>query len=268
MITFLFWNLNKKPLQDIITELAKTYYIDVLMFAECSIEPGELLSTLNEVDDAEFYYAPSIGCEKIEIFTRFNDSFLKLEHESDRLTIRHLELPGLTSILLAVSHFQSKIHWDDMSQSIQCLELSRSITDAENKVGHSRTVLVGDMNMNPFEDGVVSAAGLHAVMSRRIAEKEGRVVGGKKYPFFYNPMWSFFGDISPTPPGTYYYSKSRHKEYFWHIFDQVLIRPALLNEFSSEDLRIIESVRERSFLNSSGTPQISDHLPILFKLKL
>ena len=64
--------------------------------------------------------------------------------------------------------------------------------------------------MNPFEEGVVGAKGLHAVMTRRIAAKGSRVVQGKEYPFFYNPMWGLFGDRQDSPSGTYYYSASEH----------------------------------------------------------
>lgn len=268
MTTFVFWNLNNQPLQEIITHLSSHYDIDVLMFAESSIEPVILLKALNQTGRPQFFYAPSIGCEKIKIFTRFREDFVKPIFESHRLTIRHLCLPGQTDILLAVSHFPSKIHWDDTSQALESVKLANDIRSAEEQVGHSRTVLVGDLNMNPFEDGVVSAMGLHAIMSRGIAEKKYRIVQEKRYPFFYNPMWSFFGDASLGPPGTYYYAKSRQKEYFWYIFDQVLIRPELLSLFNIEELLIIDCVGKTSLLQSDGLPSVSDHLPILFKLNL
>jgi hypothetical protein len=192
-------------------------------------------------------------------------------YESDRLTIRYLNLPGLTDILLAVSHFPSKFNWSDESQAFECVELSNSIRNAEQQIGHSRTVLVGDLNMNPFEDGIVSAMGLHAVMTRHIAQKKSRVVQEKEYPFFYNPMWSLFGDATAGPPGTYYYTSSEHKVFFWNIFDQVLVRPDLLNLFGTEDLMIIDSYGDISLLNEQHVPDTeisSDHLPILFRIQL
>jgi hypothetical protein len=57
-------------------------------------------------------------------------------------------------------------------------------------------VLVGDFNMNPFQEGVVAANGLNAVMARRVAaRRRTRVVQEREYPFFYNPMWGHFGDV-------------------------------------------------------------------------
>ena len=145
------------------------------------------------------------------------------------------------------------------------------ISQAEKQVGHYRTVLVGDLNMNPFEDGVVGANGLHAVMSRRIAERQKRTVQNREYQFFYNPMWNFFGDETSGPPGTYYYSNSEYVVYFWNMFDQVLIRPQLLDRFKSTDLKIVHCIDTISLLSSSGIPDKyskSDHLPIVFILNL
>jgi hypothetical protein len=65
--------------------------------------------------------------------------------------------------------------------------------------------------MNPFEDGVVSSNGLHGVMSWGIAQKRVRVVNRKKYPFFYNPMWNFFGDFTPGGKGGVKVRRGRSK---------------------------------------------------------
>jgi hypothetical protein len=94
---------------------------------------------------------------------------------------------------------------------------------------------------------------------------------GDSILMFYNPMWSLFGDWSPGPAGTYYYSNSEHRVFFWNIFDQVLIRPDLLDRFSNEELKVLDSDGNVSFLSPRGVPNVklgSDHLPILFKLEL
>jgi len=271
MITFLFWNINRKHLQRSIASLARRYEVDVLMLAECQIEIGILLRELNEGRRSRYHYSPSIGCTKIEVFSQFSREFIQPIHESDRLTIRRLNPPGLTDILLAITHLPSKLDWSESSQAMECIELSRSIRTAEDQVGHARTVLIGDLNVNPFEDGVVSANGLHGVMSRSIAEKGTRVVQRKPYPFFYNPMWGLFGDGTPGPSGTYYYRSAEHRAFFWNIFDQVLIRSDLLPLFDNKELEILESDGEVSLLSNEGLPNAdatSDHLPVMFRLAL
>lgn len=270
MTTFLFWNLHKKPLAPILANLALHHNVDVLMLVECTIPMAEMLTALNS-KQVQYHFAPSIGCKKVVIYTKFSSEFLRLVDETDRLTIRELRLPGLAEILLAVTHFQSKRYWSDDDQAMGCNLLSMSIQKAEKKVQHTRTVLIGDFNMNPFETGMVSASGLHAVMTREIALRGSRKVSKQDYPFFYNPMWSHFGDARGTPSGTHYYTGSRHKEYFWHMFDQVLFRPGLIELFPPGTLKILSTDGTNSFLTEQGLPNdsvVSDHLPILFSLTL
>lgn len=124
--------------------------------------------------------------------------------------------------------------------------------------------------MNPFENSMVSAKGLHAVMTKEIALKKERLVQGEVYPFFYNPLWNHFGDSRGNTPGTYYYSHSGHLNFFWNIFDQVLLRPGVLPYFDNESLKILDHDGSISFLRN-GKPDhsiASDHLPILFQLNL
>jgi hypothetical protein len=210
-------------------------------------------------------------CERIVIYTRFSQEFIQKKFDSTRLTIRRLLLPGSEEILLAAVHQPSKLYWSDQSQGFECAELASTICDIEEEVGHRRTVLVGDFNMNPFEGGIVAANGLNAVMSRNVAARDSRTVQGRDYPFFYNPMWGHFGDAVDGPSGTFYHGSSEQVVYFWNMFDQVLIRPELLSIFRNEGLKILRDSGERSFLTATGLPDVSvasDHLPILFGLDM
>ncbi|HEX9925912.1 MAG TPA: endonuclease/exonuclease/phosphatase family protein [Anaerolineae bacterium] len=269
MITFLFWNLNQKPLESMVANLTLRHDVDILMLVECKILSATILQTLNSIDKAQYFFTRS-NCEKVVIYAKFSPEFFQPVLETNRLTIRELNLPGLTTILLAVTHFQSKRYWSDDSQAEEVLVLSKHILKAEEEAQHSRTILVGDLNMNPFETGLVSASKLNAVMTREIALRGSRTVAGRSYPYFYNPMWGHFGDADENPPGTYYYNGSEHKTFFWNIFDQVLLRPELVDVFQNESLKILSTDGTNSFLKR-GLPDssvASDHLPIIFKLNL
>ncbi|MFI5455116.1 MAG: endonuclease/exonuclease/phosphatase family protein [Isosphaerales bacterium] len=163
MITLLFWNVGaaSRPVQ--ISDLATRYDVDVVLLAEVVDEPSELLLALNKTVVA-YSYAPGIENTKIHVFARFSETFAAPIYETDRLTVRRLNPPGIEEILLAVVHFPSKYAWSDESQSMECTTLANDIRRIEESAGHHKTVLVGDFNMNPFETGVVSAAGMHAVM--------------------------------------------------------------------------------------------------------
>ena len=267
MITFLFWNMRQTRRLDILSRLVREFNIDVLMLAENTLGVADVLRELNPSKAADFHYNTG-ACERIDIFSKFTQAQIMPLHESKHITIRHLKPPMTCDLLLVAVHLSSKLHQSSESQAFEITEIASDIIRMEDKIGHKRTVLVGDLNMNPFEMGLVTASGLNATMSRKIAEKKERTVNSRSFPFFYNPMWSLLGDASHGPPGSYYYWKSEQVAYFWHIYDQVLLRPELLPMFQNDKLRIIDRVGELSLLNNNGIPDktISDHLPVLFQL--
>jgi exonuclease III len=266
---FLFWNVNRKPLAEVIADLAESQRIDVLILAEAAFDAGLMLRTLNRGLAADFHFPLGLN-GKIAIYTRFSREFLQPTFESERISIRKLALPARSEVLLAAVHFPSKLHWSNESFPYECGELARTIAKEEDRAGHRRTILVGDFNMNPFESGMVAAGGLHAMMTRRIAGRIARTVQGREYRMFYNPMWGHFGDAKSDTAGSYYYDHAEPLNYFWNMFDQVLIRPELADRFDSEKLQIVTSVGERSLVRSDGRPDstgFSDHLPIVFELE-
>jgi hypothetical protein len=143
------------------------------------------LAALNSAGASGFHLSTGVS-RGITILTRFSREFLRPVFESDHISIGRLILPARSEVLLAAVHLTSKLYWSNESQSFECVELARRIAEEEDRAGHQRTVLVGDMNMNPFEAGLVSSVALNAVTSRRIAERGTRTVQGRAYRLFYN----------------------------------------------------------------------------------
>lgn len=267
MVTFLFWNLGRRPLQDQVGRLAKEHGVDVVMLAECLVSTESMQASLN-AHTASPYCFPFSESERIAIFTRLPESSLTavFDDPARRLTVRRLIVQQRTDLLLAVVHFHSRVNWEEADQMIECTNLARDIASREEEFGHRRTILVGDLNMNPFDNGVVAAGGLHAVMTRALAARGTRKVASKSYPFFYNPMWGCFGDRTDGPPGTHYFV-GKHVSFFWNIYDQVLLRTELMNQLT--ELRILDRVGDTPLLSAHGLPVESagsDHLPVLFRL--
>jgi hypothetical protein len=72
-------------------------------------------------------------------------------------------------------------------------------------------------------------------------------------------------------PAPYYKTTSSLDEYFWHTFDQVLIRPDLIDSFDETKLQVLTACCGMQFLRGSGIPddsRASDHLPLLFDLEI
>ncbi|MCK4529526.1 hypothetical protein KAW18_19350 [candidate division WOR-3 bacterium] len=59
--------------------------------------------------------------------------------------------------------------------------------------------------------------------------------------------------------------------YYWHTFDQVLIRPELLDYFRYDKLDVLTEINGRSLILENGMPDAklaSDHLPIVFEISM
>jgi hypothetical protein len=274
VISCLFWNLQGLARAELVAKVCVQYEVNLLMLAECAIDPVEMLTALSNAGLSGFKYPPRpTGIESdLRLFLRHASVTMEdvEDDANDHVTVRHLFGIG-ADVLLAVVHLPSKRY---ASTETARLSIGRNLADLirsiESRFGHKRTVLVGDLNMNPFEAGMVSADALHGVPTRAIAGRESRVVDKKRWDYFYNPMWQFFGERPDGPPGTYYYAGSgQWMSYFWNIFDQVLVRPSMMQVLSG--VRVIDRVGSESLLNLRGNPKLSigsDHLPILFKLDL
>jgi len=265
-----FWNINKRKRQGLIGDLVREYAVDIVALAECEIDESNLLYRLN-VGQERKYYPVDILPSRVKIYSRYDADCFEPIRDFGGITIRHLSLPGSEGILLVAVHLPSRLYRREEEQYINTTVVAEKVIEAEHIVGHRRTVIFGDFNMDPFEMGMIGAGAMHAVMDRKIAEKGSRVISGKRYSFFYNPMWGKMGDAEDSTPGTYYYNSGTEVCLFWHMLDQVIVSPELLKEFDCEKLKIITQIGERSIVSESGIPSRkvgSDHLPIVFEIKI
>jgi len=271
MARFLFWNLGGRSVEGLVAKLAHEHSVDVLILAE-TVDMVTLLRALNSDNGSATYSPGPRSSKRLVILTRLPPESLKEVADEAGVVIRSLRPPIGFEILIVAVHLPSKLHYKDIDQTIISTRLAETIANAEERIGHQRTVVVGDLNMNPFEPGVVAHGALHAVANRPVAARGSRVVAGRSQQFFYNPMWNFFGDKPPRPPGTYYYRSSKPLCYFWNIFDQVLVRPSLMDYLPEERLKVVSEVGSRTqLLDEAGRPDSSvgsDHLPILFDINV
>ena len=271
----LFWNTGRRPVVDLLRDVCGRRDLDVLVLAE-TVDPVErLVSQLNRGAGRLYSSAPDplAGLVKrpLRVLTRLPENRVKAVHDSDGVTVRQVfPVIGPDFTIVAV-HLRSKLFRDHDDQVSEAKDVNADIESAERQVGHCRTLVIGDFNMNPFERGLVNFDCFHAVMSRATARRRLRRSDRRERRFFYNPMWSHFGDRSPGPPGSYYRSGSRQTEYFWHLFDQVLLRPELLDYFMDDGLEVVTRIGQRSLVNRRGVPDRntgSDHLPLFLDLSI
>ncbi|KAA0132095.1 endonuclease/exonuclease/phosphatase family protein [Gimesia chilikensis] len=268
MLRCLFWNQHRKDLSDVVGAAAATLRPDILVFCETGAPSHRTINALSGTD-AYHFTTGRVG-NRFHIFTRFNKHFIGIRSEADRYLILDINLPARDRFLLMVLHAPSKIvGWDTTSLALEITQYVAALRKAQDKYDLPRCVVVGDFNMNPFEPGMVGANAFNAVMDARQAKKGSRVVQNQRYEYFYNPMWNLLGDHSPGPPATLYYDAHTQNEQHWHMLDQVIISPAMIDHFDVKSLRILEEIGDYNLLTAEGRPRsakFSDHLPLYFEL--
>jgi hypothetical protein len=180
MLTFLFWNLGGQREQHslkqqaeesarvarikaIAKNLTALHDVDLLILTECPFKPDEVLAELNKnINDRGRRFRETdsrSNCDDILIFPRFSGRFLLLREEGRRHTCRILRLPARDEMILFAAHWPSKIRRSEESQTLAATTYSTVIRRVERKARHNRTIVVGDLNMNPFDAGMVGAEG-------------------------------------------------------------------------------------------------------------
>lgn len=276
MFTILFWNIKGKSPRSGIVELLRQLDVDhspdLVALAEC--EPTTAVALVRRVnrDRGRAPIAEVIGTKRVRLFWRGSSSQFTEQPEflypHERFQLWVLDRgPRLGAVLLAPVHMISLLEKTTTDINQQLRQLTTEVRQAARVI--KQVVVFGDLNAHPFSEGVCQAGGLHGVMTPQLARGEHRPVVFQQSPMLFNPMWRFYGNQSPDPPGTYFrLGNGDELVYFWNLFDQFLISPALLPYYRPDSVRILTGCTGTSFLKN-GRPDAdaaSDHLPILMTL--
>ena len=265
-MNILFWNIKKKNISNLICKAAKQLSIDVIALIESGVTSAQMLNTLQSNAFPDFY-VPKATTGRVQLYCRDAGLDLNEIYSGNRISIRQTSYAGI-ELLLGFVHLVDKDNFDPMNQLTQAGLLVGEINLVEKKQGHSRTILIGDFNMNPFDQVMNVAGGMNAMMTEKCVESGSRIVQKIKYTYFYNPMWNLLGDRTPGPPGTFYHSNSGKGHFGWNMLDQVLLRPSVVPWFGS--VRILTEFGDSPLATKIGRPNkntASDHFPLLVTLK-
>lgn len=273
MVAFLFWNLADNPkTAPCLERLAQSHQIDTLFLAECPDFVAEIAASISRGSQYP-YRVSDLGLTKVRGLSRLpsSDFFPHFTNRTGDLSIWNLAtgVGGGDQLQIAVVHLPSKAGGATQEdQAAVATQIARDIAEYEDREDCRNTILVGDLNMNPYEPGMVTVSGLHATMTRTIADRPDRVWRKQKYRRFYNPMWGLFGDRTPGPSGTHYWESATPGNHHWQMFDQLLLRPPVIDRL--QQVRILDSDGHQPLVNQRGHPTkkyLSDHLPIFFVIK-
>jgi len=244
---------------------------DVLALAECTIDLGVLLVAIKVAGVGRYRVskdAASGPTSRLLILTRLPRTSITALPGNSKCAVRHIRPIIGSNFLLLTMHLLSKLHLDggEQEQSLLATRLRLLINEAERRVGHRRSVVMGDLNMDGHEPGITSSETFQATTERREAAKGSRYVQDEERFYFYNPLPKV---LIGWPPGTYYRAASGPASRRWHTFDHVFLRPNLLSSFRYENLAVLTMAGKTPLLTNAGYPDKktgSDHLPLLLKI--
>ena len=235
----------------------------IVVLAEYSADINDLLEMLRS-GGISMKQIPTVGCERIHIIGA-EGIRIEPQLQTDRASIQVVE----PDTILCCVHLNSQIYSDNAERrEIDIEQIVGDILNLEKELGTTNTIILGDFNVNPYDKSCVSARYFHGIPIYEEAIRESRIVAGREFYMFYNPMWNFLGDFK-EPYGTYYHSSAETVNPYWNIYDQVIIRPSMRKRFVDDNLKIITETATISLLDQKKHPdrEISDHLPITFEIK-
>ena len=261
-MNFLFWNTYKNEnINSILSDIIIEHNASIVILAEYIAKMDELIELLYHTGIKMEEY--NTCCERIKLLGTLKDVELKLDTE--RYTIQIIG----RNIILCCVHLNSKLYTgNEQYREIIIEQIVHDVQSIEEEIGSENSIIVGDFNLNPYDASCIDARFFHSLPVYKETTRKKRKIAGKNYSMFYNPMWNLLGDFK-EPYGTYYYNSGGTQNTYWNLFDQVIIRPSLRENFVDNSLCIISETSERYLLDSEGHPkkEISDHLPIYFEIK-
>ena len=285
---FLFWNINltnkgkepknllekQKNIAEVLSWITENHGINFVLLAETQrINSSQLLKILNQSGKGNFKYRNN---EEIKRFMAFdnlpNENVIQSTDRKGRITSFYYDLNG-NKFLLNLVHLRDQFFNTITTLNSHAQQHATRINLLEESTESENTIVVGDFNLNPYDDGMINANAFNAIMSKRVIKRsESRNFGENEYKYFYNPSWNLLGKWNGEDIlGTYYHDNTGEVNLsYWHVLDQLLIRGKIIETFHEEDFKIIYEVPDHKIIKN-GIPnkdEYSDHLPIVFTLVL
>lgn len=252
-----FWNTCKKNIVSHIEAVGHALTPDFILLAECDKNLISILTT--RLCSYGYSHLLTPGCDKIDAFTKYDLNDIKLLSQTNDFSAMRIK-----DLILVVTHQPSQYSHSDDELRRAGEKMVLRVAELESAEKLSTSVIVGDFNANPFEMSMISFTGICSTNHRDILNPA--ITRSKETrKLFYNPMWTLYGK-EIDHPGTFHYSRSGTDLIKWHMLDQVIIRPSLINRFQFDKLEILSHINGVS-LKKGRKITLSDHLPLIFSIK-
>lgn len=277
ILKFISWNIQKKQLSKQIEDLIKHDLPDILFLIESDrIDPATILNNCNGYSLTKNYNFINFGNSyragikqsiKMTLFYR-ND--LAVNKIMDGIDYRYAYISLVTSaknLLLIPSHLPSKpTQARDLNKAGEFYsQLVDELIEFERLNPKFETVIFGDLNLNPYEQEMLFSDSFFSERCPQTSTILTKIKKNTKLRFF-NPSWKLLTNYAENAFGTFIYTGSDVEQ--WNVYDQVILRPTLINSFDMDSLSVITKSKNYSFLSGNRTINYSDHLPITFAMNI
>jgi hypothetical protein len=269
---FLLWNVQNRNRDLLVQSIVREHKIDIVLLIEYS--PTKTGSDLSNLLQGDGLMKRSTS-EKFGVFGRLAYSMLLSPVTiGTRLELWDWTPDSGVGGRFALVHGLDRMNNDDGTRRVFFRRVADVVKAAE-ATSHRRSIVVGDFNAQPFESAILSSDGLHAIGIRQESNQTSRVLrlSDDREEFFYNPMWRLYGHLPAQEAGmaTHYWQNRLASELFWHMLDQVVLRPEECVRFPEDTIKILTTVGTVQLLSPDGIPDEtvgSDHLPLVFHWNL
>lgn len=268
-IKYLFWNIRNKNLLGPMAQLIFENNIDIVALVEAT--SLDIRGLFNELllNGQRWKTVEVCPVSDIKLIAKY-DIHISAHQEKDRLSAYKL-YNGEELYLLNVLHLDSAMYLDEGARSDRASHISEVLRKIEESIfgdQEYKTITIGDFNLQPYSQGIAGYYGFNATMSEYKAKQLSRVVSKEKRHFYFNPMWKLMGD-NRLVQGTYYNNNDQQgRSIFWYTFDELLIRPCLIDKFNWNFFDIVEKTQSHDFIKNGkiNETNYSDHLPLKFEI--
>jgi hypothetical protein len=184
--------MAKEPSKgDPLARMVGSLGVDLFIIADCKLPTDDILAATRNLG-LEFS-AIGVPHEKVRFFVRSGGPTLQPVASDDRMVFHRLRVTGFEEILIGGLHLYDRINYKELHRHAMVGDHHSTLRNAERVVEHDRTILVGDFNMTPDEEGMIdSKNAFGALMTWDLAKVQSDPRHGGS-PRFFNPMWSVMG---------------------------------------------------------------------------
>lgn len=257
----MYWNTKGFIEFNLYKELLEKYAPDILFTSETK---NDLISNFqNSFSEIGYIYQENPGCERVKIFIHKELSF--------ELGIQNKYYTSLiiNDITIISVHFPSQMfhHQEALRDYIRKFR-NRIDSDVGNS-NEKSIIIIGDVNVNPYEPAMINFDGFMATNSTNARKKISTIDIEYSREPYYNPTWRLYANS--VFPGTKKFPRPSGSSFDiieFHFLDQVLLSNKFKDSIIEDKIEIITSTKNFKLLNEKYNKiKYSDHLPLFYQFK-